>query len=162
MLIIIEGNEGTGKTTLINQLAEKTPFIMVKYPKEIKNTYQMLDNFAKSDDLYILDRSFISDIVYRRLDHKKGQMNLFQVGRLCGDNERRIKIVFCRHHNAFNNAIARGENNIRVESVHKILDDEFFSIEELIKNFTDIEVFDYNYEYQNVDDVINFIKGKEQ
>ena len=160
MLILIEGNEGSGKTTLINQLAEKIPFVTVKYPKEVKNTYQMLDNFVKDRLLYVLDRSFISDIVYRRLDHKRGQMTLYQIGTLCGSPSG-IKIIFCRNKNAFNNAMVRGETNITVESVHKLLENEFYSVEEMLKNFTDVEIFDYDYEYQNVDDVIAFIAGKQ-
>lgn len=160
MILIVEGNEGVGKTTLINQLAEKIPFVCVKYPKEIKNTFQMLNFFIKDDQLYVLDRSFISDIVYRRLDHKRGQMTLYQIGQLCS-SPCGIKIIFCRNKNAFKNAMQRGETNITVDSVHKILENEFFSIEETLKNFTDIEIFDYDYEYQNVDDVIEFIRGKQ-
>ena len=113
------------------------------------------------DTLYIVDRSFISDMVYRKLDHKKGQITLYQIGKLCGDNSSRMKIIFCHNDKAFKNAIARGENNITVSSVHKLLDNEFASIENLIKCFTDLPIMDYNYEHQSVDDVINFIKGGE-
>lgn len=161
MLLIIEGNEGAGKTTLIDNLSEKLPFVRVKYPKEIKKTYSMLDFFCKEDTLYVLDRSFITDMVYRKLDHKKGQITLYQIGKLCGDNSSRMKVIFCHNDKAFKNAIARGENNVTVSSVHKLLDNEFASIENLIKCFTDLSVMDYNYEYQSVDDVINFIKGGE-
>ena len=160
MLVIVEGNEGTGKTTLINQLAETIPFVYVKYPKEVKNTYQMLNNFTKDKILYVLDRSFISDIVYRRLDHKRGQMTLFQIGTLCGSPSG-IKIIFCHNKDAFKNAMKRGETNITVDSVHKLLENEFYSVKEMLKNFTDIEIFDYDYEYQSVDDVVEFIRGKQ-
>lgn len=158
MLLIVEGNEGTGKTTLINQLMDKIPFVYVKYPKEVKDTYLMLNNFARSNQLFVLDRSFISDLVYRRLDHKKGQMTLFQIGRLCDENEHRIKIIFCSNKNAFENAMKRGENNITVDSVHKLLDNEFYSIKNIINCFTEIETLDYDYEYDSVDDVLDFLK----
>lgn len=158
MLLIIEGNEGTGKTTLIEQLSKSLVFATVKYPKEFKNTYDMLDNFAKSKNLFVCDRSFISDMVYRRLDHKTGQMTLYQIGKLCCDNSCNIKIVFCFNENAFKNAIARGEDNITVESVHKTLDNEFYSVRNLINCFTCIETFDYDYEYNSVDDVVGYVK----
>ena len=159
MLVIVEGNEGAGKTTLINELSKIITFALVKYPKEFKDTYLMLDNFAVSNNLFICDRSFISDIVYRRLDHKRGQMSLYQIGKLCGDRSQRIKIIFCSNKNAFKNAMERGEDNIKVESVHKILDGEFYSARNLINCFTDIDTFDYDYEYNSVDDVLSFIEG---
>lgn len=159
MLIIVEGNEGTGKTTLINQLAEEIPFVTIKYPKEVKNTFQMLNNFIKDNILYVLDRSFISDLVYRRLDHKRGQMTLYEIGQLCSSPSG-IKIIFCHNKDAFKNAMKRGETNITVDSIHKILDDGFYIIEEMLKNFTDIEIFDYDYEYQDVNDVISFLQTK--
>lgn len=160
MLVIVEGNEGAGKTTLINELAKTIPFVYVKYPKEIKNTSTMLENFAGMPYMFVLDRSFISDIVYRRLDHKTGQMTLFDIGCLCKVHENNIKIIFCHNKDAFKNAMKRGETNITVESIHKILDNEFYTIEEMLKNFTDIEIFDYDYEYQDVNDVIEFLQEK--
>lgn len=160
MLLIIEGNEGTGKTTLINKLAEEIPFVSVKYPKTIKNTFQMLNNFIKDDILYVLDRSFISDMVYRRLDHKRGQMTLYQIGQLCSSPSG-IKIVFCENKNAFENAMKRGETNITVDAVHKIVNDTFYVFRSLIENFTDIETMVYDYEYMSVNDVIEFIRGRQ-
>ena len=159
MLLLIEGNEGVGKTTLINQLAERIHFVTVKYPKEVKKTFQMLYNFIKDEILYVLDRGFISDLVYRSLDHKRGQTTLYQIGQLCSSPSG-IKIIFCNNKNAFENAMKRGETNITVEPLHKIIDNRFFFVEEMIKNFTDIETFDYNYEYQSIDDVIEFIRGR--
>lgn len=161
MLLVIEGNEGSGKTTLIDDLSKKLPFVRVKYPKEIKKTYSMLDFFCKEDTLYVLDRSFISDMVYRKLDHKKGQITLYQIGKLCGDNVSRLKIIFCHNDKAFENAMARGENVITTHSVHKLIDNEFASIKNIIRCFTDLSIMDYNYEYNSVDDVISFIKGGE-
>lgn len=158
MIVLIEGNEGTGKTTLINELSKQIPFAIVKYPKEFKDTFNLLETFAVSDRLFVLDRSFVSDIVYRRLDHQKGQMNLEQIGRLCEDRKDRMKIVFCNHDKAFENAMRRGEDNIKVESVHKLLDNEFYSVKNLLRCFTDIETFDYNYDYTSVEDVLKFIR----
>lgn len=161
MIVMIEGNEGTGKTTLINSLMLKLTASTVKTSRGFKDLYGLYETMAKSNSLYILDRGFVTDLVYRGIDNQKGDFTLYQIGKLCGDYTSKIKIIYCYHDNAFKNAMERGETNITVESVHTLLTSEFRRFENMIECFTDLETMDYNYEYQSVDDVIKFIKGGE-
>ena len=159
MILMVEGNEGTGKTTLINSLIRRSSSCLVKTGRRFKDLYNLYDMMSKSNSLYLLDRGFITDLVYRGLDREKGDLTLYQIGKLCGDNQSRIKIVFCYHDNSFKNSIERGEDNITVEQVHNLINAEYRKYENLIKCFTNIETMNYNYEYQSVDDVIKFMKG---
>ena len=139
-------------------LAHSIDEIETLFP-EFKDVYPMLQNFAASDNIYICDRSFVSDLVYRSLDHKVGQMSLSQISDLCLNN---IKIIFCYNENAFENAMARGEDNITVKEVHKILDDRFYFVETMLKSFTNVRICNYNYKYEDsIDNVLKFIESEE-
>lgn len=157
MVVFVEGNEGVGKTTLIDTLFAKIKFVRVKYIKGMK----VLDLFrymANDDVLYIVDRCFISDMVYRYIDKQKSVNNLFDIAyfmHVCSDN---IKFIFCNNANAFENSMIRGEKNIVTKAQHLEVETGFSFIEQLIKNFTDIKIFDYDYDYSSIDDVIKFIK----
>jgi thymidylate kinase len=155
MLIFIEGNEGTGKTTLINELIKKIPAVVVKYPKEVKDTYELIKNLKMSNQIVIFDRSFVSDLVYRMWDHKPGQMSLSEIANICSWN---ILIIFCHHKNSYENSVKRGEDFITDENTHQIIEDNFFRVRNMIESFTKVKTFSYNYEYQTPDDVIDFIE----
>lgn len=156
MLIFVEGNEGTGKTTLINQLIKEVPAVVVKYPKEVKNVYRLLDKLRDSKQIVIFDRGLITDLVYRMWDHKPGQMSLSKIGEILDWPD--IVIIFCNHKKGYENAMKRGEDFITDPKVYEIIDDNFFRVKTMIECFTDAKTFSYNYEYQDVNDVIKCLK----
>lgn len=160
MVILIEGNEGTGKTTLINELLKKMNACSIKISRRFSNLCELYEELTESPQLYIFDRGFITDLVYRCLDGETGDLPLSYIGRLCRERSRNIKIVFCNNEKAFENAIKRGEDNVTIKSEHERIELGFAYFEQMMKSFTNIETFDYNYEYQSVDDVIEFIKGR--
>ena len=160
MIILVEGNEGTGKTTLINEISKRLHCVTVKYPKEVKGTFMMLYYFARSNTTFLLDRGFVSDIVYRMWDKKEGQMSLYQVGKLLGENENNIAIIFCHNRHSFINAKNRGEDYIVNENDHNQIERNFEAVEAILKQFTNVEIYDYDYEYQNINDIMTFIMGE--
>ncbi len=158
MLILIEGNEGTGKTTLINQISKHLPCVTVKYAKEVKDTCKLFTTLIPLKKLILFDRSFVTDMVYRMWDHKPGQMKLSQIGDLL-DYANDIKIIWCCNGNGWKNAQTRGEDFICTENDYKIIDNNFFRVITLIESFTNVPVLHYDYEYNDIEDVINFING---
>ena len=69
MILIIEGPDGAGKTTLVNQLAKETgyPVVHTGVPKpgeDVVAQYVLVMKEHGKTGL-ILDRSWLSDIVYR-------------------------------------------------------------------------------------------------
>lgn len=159
MLILIEGNEGSGKTTLINNLLKKLPIVTIKYSKDCKkiNTlYQLLYGY---NDYVVFDRSFITDLVYRIYDKKVGQMSLKDIGTLFDAFE--IKIIFCTNEDGFENAISRGEENIKSKAAYESINQIYDNVLSMIKSFEGVEIRTYNYRYDTVDDMVNFIKGGE-
>ncbi len=157
MLIIVEGNEGTGKTTLINEIIKKLPCVVVKYPKEVKNTRLLLEKLIYSGQTVICDRSFITDIVYRLWDKKSPQMSLYDISALLHNYSESIKVIFCENKNSFNNSQIRGEDFITDKKVYNEINENFARIKTLLELFTEVKIYNYDYEYDNVDNVINFI-----
>lgn len=161
MIVLIEGNEGSGKTTLINSLLNKTDICVLKLSRNFKYSYELYVGLVKSKGTYIFDRSFITDLVYRMWDHQKGDMTFSQIGYLVDNYFKNIKIVFCENKNSWENAKVRGEDFIKNEESHKLIDDNFFRIKNLLESFTEIQCMTYDYDYNSVNDVIEFIKGGE-
>jgi len=69
MIIIIEGIDGSGKTTLANQLSKQTgyPIVCRKQPKDADEKVRMMGEylqFIKSNKNVILDRCWYSEMVY--------------------------------------------------------------------------------------------------
>lgn len=155
MLIIIEGNEGTGKTTLINNLEEHLPFVRLKYSKDVKNIELLLQFAANSEELFVADRSFVTDMVYRIFDGKKGKMSLQSIGTICYSN---VKIVMCDNDTGYEDAMKRGEKNITDKKDYDYITNTFYKIIRLLRSFTNIEIFQYDFHYTSVEEVVNFIK----
>lgn len=158
MIVFVEGNEGTGKTTLINQLLEKTTIATVKSSKDFTGLFRLYIEFANSPQVYVMDRGFITDLVYRIWDKKQGHMSLYQIGNLCA-NSANVRVIMCHNFNGFENALKRGENVVTCQKDYDRIDQIFDDILSMIENFTDLDIYHYNYQYQSVDDVIKFIEG---
>ena len=160
MIILVEGNEGTGKTTLINQIIKEMPMVYVKYPKEVKRTNHMYMDFIGMNQDIILDRSFISDMVYRSWDKNDTQMTLVEIANLFAQWYNSIKIIFCHNYKAFEKSMSRGEDYITDISTHEIIERNYQVIEDLIKAYTNCACFDYNYEENSVEEVLEFLRGE--
>lgn len=157
MLVLIEGNEGTGKTTLIKQLSKHFTFITVKYPKgKFDNLYQTLCQFAEADDVFVLDRGFVSDLVYRIRDKCSCQISLYQIAELC--DYYKIKIVFCHNENGYKDAMRRGEDNVTLEKDYDDITLIFEKMQTMLELFTRAQTMSYNFRYDDVEEVVNFIK----
>lgn len=159
MLIVVEGNEGTGKTTLIDRLSEQLPFIRIKYSKDCENIFPDLEYFAFNRSLFVLDRGFVTDMVYRIRDGKQGQTSLAEIAELCKRGW--VKIIFCNNDNGYEDALRRGENNITTRTDYDYVTGTFDRIKALLKCFTNVETFDYNYKCTSIDDVLKFIERRD-
>ena len=156
MLVIIEGADGTGKTTLVEKLRSEG-YVSICIPKNtscIYGVYMQLIYNSKSTD-FVIDRSFITDIVYRLVLDGQPSFNLNEiVCLLSGD----MKIIYCTNDNSFNYAKERGENLICKKETNDKICKVYEYVMKFISIFADKKILKYDFEKTNFEDVLRFIK----
>lgn len=153
MLVLLEGADGSGKTTLCKQLKEFGFNVEVAVDRTDTNLYEQWLKLINKGDA-IIDRSFITELVYRTVDGKEtGDLNLEQMCYLL----KYCKIILCDTDSAFEDSIKRGENNIVDKETATKIKDTYKLILTMLSKFTKAEVFTYNWKKQKFRDVINFI-----
>ena len=160
MLIILEGVDGSGKSTLCKELQSKGAVRMEvkRWGQNPFGKYWEIKNNLK-DTLVVFDRSFISDLVYRLEDGgTPDDMNLSQMCVILKGS----KIVLCDTDSAFEDSIERGEDNIIDKQRSNRLKELYELVTTMFNKFLQVPVYRYDWKKQNVDDVINFIKGGEK
>lgn len=157
MLVILEGVDGSGKTTLLNQLLDKG-YMCKKCLRENNEIDKTIYNFAKySDKILILDRSFITDAVYRCV--QGGVRESFDMKKSADILGKGIKIIYCTTNTSFNDAIQRGEDNITDADVHCSLKNAYDFTMNYIRKYTDADVMNYDWHRMSIGNVIKFIEG---
>ena len=157
MLIIVEGGDGSGKSTLVQKL--KTFNFKIEKPAALNNRHQFeyyerlaLQSIYNEENV-ILDRSFISELVYRVYDKKKPNLKLSEMFALL----KYCKIILCETGTQFQDALKRGEDNITNEedSIQiKMLYRHYIS---LMEQFENVPVLRYNWQKDKMIKVISFI-----
>lgn len=157
MIVILEGGDGSGKTTLCRQLQELGAY-KVDIKRYTKNAFYLWSELKSKhgNTLIVTDRSFISDLVYRLQDDvTPDNMNLLQ---MCITLRSGVKVILCETDTSFEDSMARGEDNItnkeQAEHIKKI----YNLVTTMFEKFLDVPVYKYNWKTQSIDDVIDFIR----
>jgi hypothetical protein len=103
----------------------------------------------------IVDRSFITELVYRIVDGKNvGTMRLDDMCKILSF----CKIVLCETDTSFEDSMTRGEDNITNKEQAEQIKYVYSIITEMFCKFLKVPVYKYSWKNQSVEDVINFIK----
>lgn len=161
-LIILEGADGSGKSTLLKRFVDagaveiKSPERNDKY-HDIKFLEDVIHCDRRSNNnLYVMDRSFLTDVVYRYVDDDKPMtIDLLELLQIM--ERRRVIIIYCKTNNAFENSIARGEDFITNKDVHNKIVDCYDYLMFIIKTYSFIKVIDYD--FTNNSDYNNILKN---
>lgn len=164
MLILVEGADGTGKSTLINQLKhiEKMLFISGKdvprdFPGQSDIWHWESMNALTNKSKVLFDRSYLSELVYRSvLKDKKPTISLQDIIHLL---QYVGTIIYCKTNNSFDLAQKRGEDYITSERVHNKIVKMYDNVIDIIKTFNLCNVIEYDFSKENVEDVINKINN---
>lgn len=157
MIILVEGTDGSGKTTLCNRLRFEgyVPLNVVQDDEQ----YLKYKEYASEELIYVCDRSFLSDLVYRLEDGKERQgMDLEHMLNILNSG---VKIIFCHSDTSYIDSMRRGETNITSKCRNDAINHLYNLIYRMLKIFTDVPVMDYNWKSDELSSVIKFIEGRE-
>ena len=155
MLVLVEGVDGTGKTTLVRELFERG-FCCKRVFRNDNFEAAKFYNYAYHDGLVILDRSFISDLVYRMVDElPKEDQDLASIGNILSGN---VLIIHCVNPHHYDEAMARGEDNITDRGLADRINDLYFTFMTMFAKFTNARIVQYDYHTTSVDNIVNEIK----
>ncbi len=157
MLIILEGADGSGKTILLKQLLEKG-YVCKKFLRNEDNVRvtQLYNECIRKNEITVVDRSFISDIVYRCNDDKPAKdfgadSAIYILNSAC-------KIIYCKTGTQYIDSIRRGEDNVTLKENAEQISKTYDLFMTFFRKYTKVKIFEYDWHYQDVDDVVNFIQ----
>lgn len=160
MLVILEGADGSGKTTLLKQLLEKgytcKKFLYNKNNKDSKKVAQLYLEYIRKDEITVVDRSFISDIVYRCNDDNPPRD--FSADKAIYILNAACKIVYCKTDTQYEDSIARGEDNITLKEKAEQISKSYDLFMTFFRKYTNVKIFEYDWHNKRVDDVVKFIQ----
>lgn len=155
MLVIFEGVDGSGKTTVIKKLKEKFGWEEIIWPGKQKNPTEFIkmvkkfteDHVVEINDnkVYLMDRGGVGEIIYGTLENRLGSTTPIAYKPLV-DLWKSCVFVWCYSPTAYKDAIIRGEDGITKEKdMHSIIQECYK--EEVPFRFIEIAVntIDYNY-----------------
>ena len=123
-VIIIEGCDKTGKTTLANKLSSQLGYEIVKCGQPIGDPYEEYVNKLLEHDKIIFDRFLYGELVYGPLYRKKSQLSDTQIYNLeLLLRARDATLIHCKAEKSFIEKKFKSENEdfVQVKDIDKIL-----------------------------------------
>lgn len=144
MLVLLEGADGSGKSTLYERLRENFKYNFIKgLPRDDSGHFLWWKRHIESPYVYFIDRGFISELVYRPIkDDAEPNITLEEIGNLCSRN---LFIIYCKNKNAYANMKLRGDDYITNEKEHKQVVQKYEHVFDTINWFTNCWLYEYNY-----------------
>lgn len=161
MIYLVEGADGSGKSVLINKLLsantklKQCDIVPLNWPYQYEFYDMFFDKIVNEYEKdIIIDRSFISEMVYRIV--KKDRAANITLREICLLLRKYpIKIIYCKSDTAFEDAMSRGETYITTKTEHLHLSHVYDVIIDLIQQFTDTEVINYNWKTDNLKNLMD-------
>lgn len=156
MLILVEGRDGSGKSTLCNELYNKG-LSVIKVAKGRNYEFKELLQYALVHPL-VCDRSFITEVVYRIFDGISCDVCLEFISSMLNGNTT-VKIVYCKTEKDYENSMLRGETNIVKREDSERIGNIYDILMRFIDSTTYVKIMPYDWTVQNVNDVLDFINS---
>lgn len=154
MILLIEGVDGSGKTTLVKRLNIEYGIKMCTIPRNSADAYVSWKDYGERKNWYVADRSFITDLVYRLSDNEdKDYLNLLE---MC-DLLKHCRIVLCDTDSSFDDSMKRGEDNITTRERSNIIREDYKKVVKMLNIFQYVKYIVYDWKKDNINDVIKLL-----
>lgn len=152
MIIIIEGPDGAGKTTLANKISEQTGFMLLHrtQPKTEEDKKRMMDEYVqviKANKNCIMDRCWYSEMVYGPIMRDASVISfvqMYELENLLARNGALIIHCTAPEHVLWKRCLKRGEDYIKDRETLKKIHDFFEDLMHKIPH--KVPVLKYEYE----------------
>lgn len=158
MLVIVEGIDGSGKTTLCDALRRNNCEIIRQERGDAKLSTSDITYYLTTTKIIVMDRAILTPWAYRIFDNGKlDNVDFSFVESL--NILANAKVIYCNNKNAYSWSMRRGETNIKSFDDSERLRNIYDVIIGTIKLYNLSTVFEYDFEKDSVEDVIKFIQG---
>lgn len=157
MLILVEGRDGSGKSTLCDELYNNG-LSVIKVPRGHNYEFKELLQYAQVHPL-VCDRSFITEIVYRIFDGISCDVCLEFISSMLNGKTAPVRIIYCKTKKDYENSMLRGETNIVKPEDSERIGNIYDIIMRFIDSTTYVKIMPYDWTVQNVNDVLDFINS---
>ena len=158
MVILLEGVDGSGKSTLYNILRQNFGYNFIKcLPRDDNNQYLWWKKKVESPYVYFMDRGFVSEWVYRPVkDDEEPNISLEEIGNLCS---RELLVIWCKNKNAYKNILERGDDYINNKKEYDMIVNRYIQVITTINWFTNSHIYEYDYEKDELEDLLKYIEN---
>ena len=158
MLVIVEGIDGSGKTTLCDALQRNNCEIIRQERGDAKLSTSDITYYLTTTKIIVMDRAILTPWAYRIFDN--GKLDSVDFSFVESLNIlANAKVIYCNNKNAYSWSMRRGETNIKSFDDSERLRNIYDVIIGTIKLYNLSTVFEYDFEKDSVEDVIKFIQG---
>lgn len=159
MLIILEGGDGSGKTTLHKKLIKAGAKSISILRHDNLAMYKYMECLHQPERYFVMDRSFITDLVYRINDgEKRDVMNLMDMATIL--RHINLIIIHCETDTSFEDGMKRGEDNITDKTEAETIKSIYRLVMKMLTIFADTKVLHYDWHLDDDNEVIRFINRK--
>ena len=162
MLIIVEGPDGSGKTTLVNEINKKGIAKKIYGThKDMPNQYSLWFNLMykcvnDKRNNYIIDRCFLSDWAYRiSMNDGKPYITLEEITELLKIPN--VIYIFCDTDNAYELSQIRGDEYVNDKFKHSKLRNVYNFIKTTIEKFCNIKCIKYDLKKDTITNIYNML-----
>lgn len=162
MIIYLEGPDGSGKSTLVDSIIdilEGSNYLYHPEAKKLVSTYPKDPNrltekqlFAKlkgmatdNEVVYIIDRCFISDCVYRVFDNYKPVTTLHKCIEFLKKYNNKVFMIYCRTKDAEEYMLKRGDDNPIAIQKHKEITRVYDLVMSLVSSSIKYNYYKYDF-----------------